>query len=339
MDIGQLRQIVDGFHNARVMVIGDLMLEKFIRGSVTKIADDAPIPIVDYRSESLRPGGAANAMTNIQSLGGHVIAVGVIGNDDEGRTLKALLQSAGIETQGIVQSPARPTTLKIRIFAEKNQHPLLRIDKETDEDVDSDITEQFISIIKERIHEVDTVLISDQDKGAITTTLLHEIIPLIKDLGIPIVVDSKVEHFSDYRDVTVVKLTLDAAERVTGVAQINETSIRNIGQWMLSQLEPEYVMITRGKNGMSVFAQNGRVITIPSIALDVKEVIGVADTVTAVVALALAVPGTGMTESAVLANTTAGIVVGKLGSATVSREELLNQLDLMIGQHIEYNES
>jgi len=327
MDSGDLQAIAKKFRNARILVVGDLRLDVFIRGNLVRISDEEPVPVLDFISETIRPGGAGNAISNIRSLGGTVIAVGVVGDDPEGRWLKTRLSDTGAETTGILVCRDRHTTQKTRVIAEKNQHHLLRIDRNNNAEIGEDTAEILLKTIRGMIDFIDTILFSDYDDGLITTGLLEELIPLAKSKGKTIVIDSKVGHFADYRDADIVKVNHQVAGEVTGIGIINETSLRNIGQWMLTQLGSEYVLITQGRDGMTLFGRDGDVLHIPSIAGEQKEVTGVADTVAAVLALSLSVDRTRMAEAAVLANTTAGIKVGKLGSATVSGDELLERLE------------
>lgn len=326
MDTDDLQAIVKKFSNVRILVIGDLRLDIFIRGSLTRISDEAPVPVLDFTSETVRPGGAGNAISNIRALGGDVVAIGVIGDDPEGMQLKTQLSGMGADTSGILTCGNRRTTQKTRIIAEKKEHHILRIDRNNSAEIDTGSSEILLQSIERVIDAIDTILISDYDDGMITTELLEKLIPLAKSKGKTIVIDSKAEHFADYRDVDIVKVNHQVASQITGIAIINETSLRNIGQWMLTQLGSDYVLITQGDEGMTLFDKRGAVFHIPSIADELKEVTGVADTVAAVLALALSVDRHKMAEAAVLANTTAGIKVGKMGIATVSRDELLEKL-------------
>jgi D-beta-D-heptose 7-phosphate kinase/D-beta-D-heptose 1-phosphate adenosyltransferase len=334
MDINDLKNIVKKFIDVRILIIGDLRLDTFIRGDITRISDEAPVPVLDFNSEIVRPGGAGNAISNIRALGGTVIAFGVIGNDPEGNCLKTLLSDTGVDANGILICDSRRTTKKTRIIAQKFQQHILRIDKNNSVDIDARSSGILLKSIKNVLDSVDAILISDDDDGVITTELLEELIPLAKTKGKTIVIDSKAEHFLDYRDVDIVKVSQQVASDITGIGKINETSVRNIGQWMLTQLGSNYVLITQGKDGMTLFGKRGEVFHIPSIAKELKEVTGVADTVAAVLALSLGVDRNKMTEAAVLANTTAGIKVGKLGTATVSSDELICELDRLVSSSV-----
>lgn len=334
MEIDELKDIVKKFDQVRILVIGDLMLDTFIRGNMVRISDEAPVPALDVTSEIIRLGGAANAMSNIISLNGHVIAVGIRGNDAAGRRMHQLFSDSGIATEGVVISDTRRSVEKTRIIAEKFQQNVLRIDKTNDTAIDAEETETILEFVKKAIDSVDTILVSDYDDGVITKELLEKVIHLAKTRKKIIIVDSKRTHLLDYRNVDVFKVSLQVASEITGVGQVNETSIRNIGQWMLTQLESEYVLITQGRKGMTLFEKNGNVTYIPSISKQPEEVTGVADTVGAVLALSLGVDPLKVVAAAVLANTAAGIKVGKIGSATVTRDELTAKLEVLNGDSL-----
>ena len=325
-NIEELKKVVERFDSARILAIGDVMLDRFIIGSVSRISPEAPVPVVDLTSEIFKPGGAANAINNIRALGGKVIAAGVIGDDTSGRKLIDLLKQSGINTEGIIVIKNRPTSVKTRIIA--GQQQIVRIDREKRDGIGTERTQQILDFVNKKIADIDAILISDYDKGVITNKLLEDVIPLAKKCDKPVIVDPKVEHFFDYKAVTIVTPNIKEASAATGISPINETSIRNMGQWLLTQLECHAVLITRGNDGMSLFEKDGAVTHIPAVAREVFDVTGAGDTVTGIVALCLAV-GAVMVDAAIIANTAAGIVVGKLGTATATKEELKHQLDIL----------
>jgi D-beta-D-heptose 7-phosphate kinase/D-beta-D-heptose 1-phosphate adenosyltransferase len=322
----ELKKVVERFESARILAIGDVMLDRFILGTVSRISPEAPVLVVDLTSETFKPGGAANAINNIRALGGEVIAVGIIGDDVSGKKLIDLLKQSGINTEGIIVIQNRPTIVKTRIIA--GQQQIVRIDREKRDGLDNEWVQNILGFVNTKIKDIDAILISDYDKGVITNKLLEDVIPLAKKYNKPIIVDPKVEHFLDYKGVTIVTPNIKEASAATGISPINETSIRNMGQWLLTQLECDTVLITRGKDGMTLFENDGAVIHIPTVAREVFDVTGAGDTVTGVVALCLAV-GAVMVDAAIIANTAAGIVVGKLGTATATKEELKHQLDIL----------
>ncbi len=334
MNTEELKEKVEHFDKSCVLVIGDLMLDKFINGSVSRISPEAPVPVVDVASEIFRLGGAANAISNIRVLGGNVIATGVIGDDWYGRRLTGLLKHDGVDTECVIVCKERPTTVKMRVMA--GQQQIVRIDRESREAIGYEVTQTILDFLNKKIGDIDALLISDYDKGVVTGGLLEGLIPLARKFGKPVVVYPKVEHFLDYKGVTVVIANMEKAGMVTGIRQINETSIRNMGQWLLTHLECEYVLITRGKEGMSLFEKNGSVTHIPAVVKEARNITGAGDTVASLIALSLASGTIRMVDSAILANIAAGIVIEKLGtatsgSATVTRFELENQINNIRG--------
>jgi len=331
VDIDGLKGIVGRFDDVKVLVIGDFMLDKFIQGSVSRISPEVPVPVVDVVSETFRPGGAANVVSNIRAMGGDAIAVGVVGNDSNGRKLVDILKENDVDIECILVSSDRPTTVKTRVIAKQQQ--IVRIDNEKRDAIDPKITDRILEFVEKKICEIDAILISDYDKGVVTTGLSDGLIAISKRYNKPIVVYPKVMHFLDYKGVTIVNSSLERASTVTGISQINETSIRNMGQWLLTQLECEYVLLTRGDEGMTLFDKRGNVTHIPSIAKEIYNVTGVGagDTATSLIALSLAAGVKSMISSAILSNTAAGIVIGKVGSVVVSKDELLDRLDKLKG--------
>ena len=338
-NVEELKEIVDQFDKARILVIGDFMLDKFIQGTVSRISPEAPIPVIDVASEIFRPGGAANAISTIRAFGGNTVAVGVIGDDWNGRKLMSLLKQDGADTEGTVVSKERHTTVKTRIIADQQQ--IVRIDREKKDAIAYEHTRTILDFLNEKIDDVDAILISDYDKGVVTNDLLEGLLPLAKKFGKPVVAHPKVVHFLDYKGVTIVNSNIERASAVTEIHQINETSIRNTGQWLLTQLECEYVLITRGNDGMTLFEKSGSVTHIPAIAKEVYNVTGVGagDTVTSLIALSLASGVTNMVNSAILANIAAGVVVEKRGTATLTRDELKDRLNKLKGVQLAFGKN
>ncbi len=325
MNTQELKEIIEKFDRNCIMVIGDLMLDKFINGTVSRISPEAPVPLVDVISETFRLGGAANAINTIRVLSGNVIAVGVTGDDWYGKRLTDLLKQIGVDTECVLVCKDRPTTVKTRVIA--GQQHIVRIDREKRDAIGYEYTKTIMDYLSKKIEGIDALLISDYDKGVVTNKLLDGLIPLAKKFEKPIVVYPKVEHFLDYKGVTIVITNVEKASAVTGINQINETSIRNMGQWLLTHLECEYVLINRGKEGMSLFEKSGSITHMPSIAQEVRDVTGAGDTVASLIVLSLASGATKMLNSAVLANIAAGMAVEKFGSAAVTRDELKCQID------------
>lgn len=318
-----MNEIINSFNGTNILAIGDLMLDQYLYGTVTRISPEAPVPIVNIDKEVCELGGAANAVNNINSLGGIVEAVGVIGTEDAGRTLLNLLKERNVITDGIILSDDRPTTVKTRVIG--NGSHIVRLDKETIKTIGTETSKEIIEHVRNRIKKYDGILISDYDKGLITPYLLNKLIPLANSHDIPIVVNSKIENLTHYKNVSVIISDLYKASQVIGIKPINETSIRNIGQWMLTHLDCRGVLITRGKKGMSVFEKDGNVKHLSSVLKDVSDITGVEDAITGVMALAVA-NGSDITYAAIIANAAATVVLGKTGKYTISKEELLKQI-------------
>jgi len=324
--IEELKNIIERFDSARILAIGDVMLDQFITGTVSRISPEAPVPIVDVASETFKLGGAGNAINNIKALGGGGIIVGVVGNDINGRKLIDLLKQKRINTEGIIVAQNKPTIIKTRIIAEQQQ--IVRIDREKRDSIDDEHTQQILDFVNKKNADINAILISDYDKGVITNKLVEGVVTLAKKYNKPVIVDPKIDHFLDYKGVTIVTPNLKEASTATRIDPINENSIRSMGRQLLSQLECNAVLITRGKDGMLLFEKDGNVTHIPTVAKEVFDVTGAGDTVTGVISLCLAV-GADVTDAAIISNIAAGIVVGKLGTATVTKDELIHQLDML----------
>lgn len=325
-NIKELKNIIKQFDKVNILAIGDLMLDQYIIGTVSRISPEAPVPIVDFSSEIFKPGGAANAISNIRSLGGEVVPVGIIGNDMNGRKLINLLKQNGINTEGIFTIRNRPTIIKTRIIA--GQQQIVRIDQENRDNLDDKLIQRIFDFINMHIYNADAILISDYDKGLITDKLIETVVSITRKNNKPIIVDPKVDHFLIYKDVTVITPNIKEASIATGINFVDETSIVSMGQCLLAQLRCDAVLITRGKDGMSLFEKNGNITHIPTVAKAVFDVTGAGDTVTATVAVCLAT-GAGIIESTIIANIAAGLVVEKLGTATVTKEELKNRINIL----------
>jgi rfaE bifunctional protein kinase chain/domain len=317
------KKIIEQFNRISVLVIGDLMLDRYLNGTMSRISPEAPAPLIDITSESFRLGGAANAINNICAFEGTVLAVGVVGDDWFGKRLIGLLKQENVDTTCVIEIKERPTTVKTRVIVE--QHQIIRLDRESTVSVNDGYCQTILDFISKNIERVDVILISDYNKGVVTNKLLKGSIDLAKKFNKPIIVYPKVEHSLDYKGVTVVITDLEKAGSVTGIRQINETSIRNMGHWLLTHLECEYVLITREKEGLSLFEKNGNVTHIPSIADEVRNITGTIDTVASIITLSLASGIANMDEAAHLANIAAGYAVEKWEAATVTLDELKDQ--------------
>ncbi len=320
----ELKDIVDKFRGKRILVLGDLMLDKFIWGDVSRISPEAPVPIVHVTSQSNLLGGAANTANNLRSLDAEVFIAGVIGKDKVGKELLEELRIKGINTDDIIVDKERPTTLKTRVISLNQQ--IIRIDKESRKEINDSISNKILGYIEKISSDVDGLIISDYGKGVITHRILENISRIARSNSVPIVVDPNLRNFLSYKNITAFVSNQQDTVEALGIKVINETSLRNIGYKLVSSLDCEGVVITRGRKGMVVFDKDGNLSHIPAIPRDVFDVTGVSDTVTSTFTLALT-SGANLVEAARLANYAGWIVVGKVGTATVNRNELLEILN------------
>jgi D-beta-D-heptose 7-phosphate kinase/D-beta-D-heptose 1-phosphate adenosyltransferase len=310
--------LVRRFSGLSVLVAGDVMLDRFIVGRVTRISPEAPVPVVRFESEHLRLGGAANVANNIAVLGGRATLVGTIGADSAGERLCEQLAAAGIGVDGLVQDPTRPTTEKVRIVTERNQQ-VARIDYERDADVAEGIERLIADRATRLARGAKTLLVSDYLKGTVTRRLIEVLIGVTPH--VPVIVDPKIPHLACYAGATLVTPNHHEAEVATHCRIGNDDDARKAAREFRRRAECESVLITRGEHGMWL-ATDSIEGAVPAVSREVSDVTGAGDTVVATLALALAAGAT-LPEAAVLANHAAGIVVGKFGPATVKAEELL----------------
>jgi D-beta-D-heptose 7-phosphate kinase/D-beta-D-heptose 1-phosphate adenosyltransferase len=315
-----LGRIVRRFPRVRLLVVGDLMLDQFIWGRVSRISPEAPVPVVQVTSESFHLGGAANVAANIRALGGRATVVGVVGRDDFGRRIVEELRGIGANVSGVVRSGAQPTIRKIRILAHRQQ--VVRLDREQPL-VSAPLHREILNRVRRLLGSVDGIVVSDYGKGVITPELLAMLAD--RGNGKPrLFIDPKKGNFSHYRRATLVKPNLDAAAEASGITIVDEESLRRAGEHLVNAWESEAVLISRGEEGMTLF-QPGRMKNFPTSAREVFDVTGAGDTVLSTAALAIGA-GASFEEAALLANRAAGIVVAKIGTASASAAELLRSL-------------
>ena len=318
--IETFKKIVSKFSKAKVLIIGDLILDEFLWGDVSRISPEAPVPVVWVRSESFMPGGAANVANNIHALGAKAYLAGVVGKDERGRVLTKELKRIGMDVAGVVVDNKRPTTLKTRVIAHHQQ--VVRIDKEKMDSLNESLIDQIIEYTDQIIEDIDAIIIEDYGKGVITPRLLEEVLRLARHHKKIVTVDPKEEHFYYYKGVTAITPNLYEAAQAAGVKVKDAKSLIKIGKGLVNKLKCEAVLMTLGENGMQVFEKKGRVTHIPTVAQDVFDVSGAGDTVIGAFTLALAV-GAGMIDAAHISNFAAGVVVGKVGIAVATQKELL----------------
>ena len=318
-----LRQYVQRFPQTSVLVIGDLILDHYVMGRVSRVSPEAPVPIVHVESESLKLGGAANVFNNILALGGKADLCGVIGADDSGRLLMKELGNKRSARGGVVIDHDRPTTKKSRIIAHNQQ--IVRYDVEGRNELKPTLQRRILRYVESRLRELSCVVVSDYAKGVVSSTLMSEITRLAALRRIPVIVDPKVEHFSFYKGVTVITPNNLEAAQAAGIHGDGDQSINEAGTMIRQRLGCQSVLITRGEKGMSLYEGDGVSWHLPTRARQVYDVTGAGDTVVGTLALALST-GADVKAGAMLANCAAGIVVGMVGTATVTPKQLLEAL-------------
>ncbi|MBI4859081.1 MAG: D-glycero-beta-D-manno-heptose-7-phosphate kinase [Candidatus Riflebacteria bacterium] len=303
----------------RILVIGDLILDRYIWGSVDRISPEAPVPVLELTHETYTLGGAANVAHNLAILGARVDLVGLVGADQDRDRLVGLCRDAGIETAGVLEDARRPTTTKTRVIGHNQQ--IVRIDREQRTSLGPDQVAAASRYLEAVFPSLDAVVVSDYSKGTVTEALLDELRRLCRARPVPVVVDPKSTQFAMYRDFSVMTPNQIEAGTGAGFKIRDELTLVEAGYKLRASLNLEAVLITRGANGMSLFEKGKDVVHIPTVARNVYDVTGAGDTVTSVMALALAAD-LSFVESSHLANCAAGVVVGKFGTATVTLDEL-----------------
>lgn len=314
-----LRQFVQRFPQASVLVVGDLILDHYVMGKVSRISPEAPVPVVHVESESLRLGGAANVFNNILALGGKADLCGVIGEDESGRLLMKQLGAKRAGRGGVIIDRDRPTTRKSRVIAHHQQ--IVRYDVEERHELKAALQRRILRYVESRLRELTCVVVSDYAKGVISASLMSELTRLAAMRKVPVIVDPKVEHFGYYKGVTVITPNHLEAALASGVQGNDDQTINEAGAMIRQRLGCQSVLITRGEKGMSLFEGDGASWHLPTQARQVYDVTGAGDTVIGTLALAISAGAT-MKNGAILANHAAGIVVGMVGTATVSPEQL-----------------
>jgi len=327
LDARRAEDLVRRFARQPILVAGDVMIDRFIVGRVTRISPEAPVPVVQFQSEHVRLGGAANVAHNIAALGGAPRLVGVVGADTAAARLVAELRAARIEPDGLVTDPDRPTTEKVRIVTERNQQ-VARVDYERDADVSGDVERQLAERSARLANGAAALLVSDYLKGAVTRMLVNTLRKRANAAtpAAPLVIDPKIPHLACYAGATLVTPNHHEAEAATLLRTRDDDEARDAAREFRKRAKCGAVLVTRGEHGMWLCG-DGVDAGIPSIAREVSDVTGAGDTVAATLALSLAAGAT-LLEAAILANHAAGVVVGKFGPATVTRDELLASVRL-----------
>jgi rfaE bifunctional protein kinase chain/domain len=318
------KNILSEFKKKKILIIGDLILDRYIWGKVNRISPEAPVPIVEVTGENFLLGGAANVANNIVALGGHATIVGVAGNDRAGGILMKMLKERGIQCGGVFWGSARPTTVKTRVIAHNQQ--VVRFDRENKDKVDGKVLKGLLEHIRSAVPNHDAVIISDYKKGVISYNLVREVLKHSKPENIFVSVDPKVSHFYCYKNVSLITPNVMEASVASGIEIKDEKSLVNAGRALCKKISCDAILITRGEYGMSLFEKD-KVVHIPTVAKNVYDVTGAGDTVIASFTIAYAA-GASMKEAAVISNHAAGIVVGEVGTAVAKIDQLRKSLGI-----------
>ncbi len=321
----ELSAIVDAFSGCKVLVVGDLMLDRYIFGSVDRISPEAPVPVVDVQREEQVLGGAANVAANLASLGAQVELLSIVGDDAAGERVRALMDETKIGKEALVVSSRRPTTQKTRVLA--GQQQLVRIDREKRQAPDDSEQGALEAILLAKISEVDAILISDYGKGVIQPRLLDFLRKARSEMDSPppVIVDPKDIHFSNYRSFTLVTPNKKEAALAAGYTFPQEEDLRKAGRELRERNALQYLLITRGAEGMTLFS-DGEPANIKTMAREVYDVSGAGDTVAALMTLGLAA-GAKPVQAAYLANAAAAVVVGRVGTAIIDLPSLVKSIE------------
>ena len=307
----------------RVLVVGDVMLDEFVWGRVSRISPEAPVPVVQVTGQSFHLGGAGNVAANVRSLGGECSLVALVGRDAAGARVREALERERIEARLVDAGSTRRTTLKTRIVAHGQQ--VVRADQEDTGDATRALEAQLVAAVESEIGGAAALVISDYEKGVVTAGLLRRVLPLARRRRVPVLVDPKPRHFRLYRGASVVTPNLLETAQVTGLRLEGPAQLAAAGRRILAALGCRAVLLTRGEHGMSLFERGRPPRHVPATAREVFDVTGAGDSVIATLALALAAGAT-LADAAVLANAAASVVVGKLGTAQATPAELLRAL-------------
>ena len=319
----RIETILETIGNAKVLILGDIMLDEYLLGSVHRISPEAPVPVVEISSSRILLGGAANVAANIKALGDEPILLGTVGEDDASIKLTQLLKQKGISSYFCLHDTSRQTTIKTRILAHNQQ--VVRADRENrhelDEEIEKKVYKRFLSVSD----EIGAVIISDYGKGVVTSSLLEKVIRICEEKNIFIGVDPNESRFANYRNVSLITPNHHEAGFGYGRRIITEQDLSEVGNGLLVQLNAKSILITRGKDGMSLFQTGKEATHIPTFARQVFDVTGAGDTVIATFVSAVCA-GADLVEAALVSNAGAGLTVAEVGTASVTKAQLSKEL-------------
>jgi D-beta-D-heptose 7-phosphate kinase/D-beta-D-heptose 1-phosphate adenosyltransferase len=322
-----LKRSINSLSDTKVVVLGDIMMDEYIWGDVSRISPEAPVPIVEIKQETRMLGGAGNVVNNIASLGGTPILCGVIGDDQAGREIVEKMTQQGLRTDGIIAEPDRPTSIKTRVVAHNQQ--VVRFDREKRKKLEDESIKRILDFVRQMEGGYEAIIVTDYGKGVISAELMEGLRELLSDSRTLVAVDPKTGNFKFYQGVDVITPNHHEAAAFCRMEIVDEESLMQAGRHMLSELNCRSVLITQGKDGMTLFEKSGEISHIPTVARKVYDVTGAGDTVISALCLALA-SGVDLKSAAVIANFAAGIVVGEVGTSTVKAGDLKRAINTSI---------
>lgn len=329
MDKQRAKAILDDFAGKSILVVGDVMLDEYVWGKVSRVSPEAPVMVIDADHHTFVPGGAANVVNNVCALGASASITGVIGHDSAGMTLVEKLAEEGAAIGGLIESPSRPTTLKTRVIAHSQQgsQQVLRVDHEKRDPIDADEQQRIMSFLENAVPNCDAVLLSDYQKGLLRKSLVDSVVELARRHGKIVTGNVKPRGIATHCRLTVITLNVYEASEASGFmlgdgGASSEGTLREAGKVILRKSGAENVLITRGAHGLTLFSADGEIFHLPAHPVEVFDGTGAGDTVISTLTLALATGAT-VEEAIVLANSAGAVVVRKIGVATTSREEIL----------------
>lgn len=315
----ELAKYIDKFPDTKILVLGDIIVDEYIWGEVSRISPEAPVPVVDVTQETKMLGGAANVINNIASLGGRPVLCGVTGDDPMGREILEKIKKLGLTTEGIILLSDRPTSIKTRVVAHNQQ--VVRFDRERRSQVPSETIGRILDFIGQMRDNLHAVIVADYGKGVISGELMTGLRDLVRDSEVVVAVDPKTGNFDYYHGIDVITPNHHEAGAFCQMEIVDEKSLIESGKRMLRELDCRSVLITQGKDGMTLFEKGGEISHIPTVARKVFDVTGAGDTVISALSLGLA-SGLDLKSAAVISNIAAGVVVGEVGTSTVKVGEL-----------------
>jgi D-glycero-beta-D-manno-heptose-7-phosphate kinase len=327
LPLKRVRQILDRTRNTRILVIGDLMLDQFVWGAVRRISPEAPVPVVEFERESFMPGGAANVARNLTALQVPTELFGIVGHDNTARTLKQLLIGQGVVCEGVLGDRSRPTSTKSRIIAHHQQ--MVRVDRESTHPLPPKTLRRLLNALEHRIYQADAVIVGDYGKGVVSQPMLDSVKRTCRERGVWLSLDPKPVNRVDLTGLSLItpnrKEAFELAgkeDRLRAATPLEDATLLEVASTVLDRLKPALLLTTLGDQGMLLCRHGEKPFHIPTVAQEVFDVSGAGDTVIATFTIAIAA-GASPVEAAILSNHAAGVVVGKLGTATLTQEELL----------------